>query len=358
MSTPPLPPPFQIPASLISAPSSVVIPLHAVPLGGLSAGPQNYKLGLMVQATDSQGRAADAQLFEFDTGGQGFWMNPSGAIPAPALADCTVQISYTSGISYLAQPVTMRLTFPEASAALGTTVTVGLIGRIENAQFPIFGRFYGDFGAALQAFTGDAANSSSLLTALAQLPSPYNNGFIVDVGSYPPNAHVAGSESPPRVIVGLTDDLRACFPQAVPMFPAPAYAGQNGPVNTFAETLIQALLTVNGATTPPIGVVFDTGAPQARVHTGSVVTEQFKPNPGDTVTLVPVPPTSAAPVPPFALLDFVVGNPPNGAGSAGQGALNIPDGYINTGLNPFYAYPVMFDLQNGLVRFPALTTNS
>ncbi|MBX3738312.1 MAG: hypothetical protein KF715_16575 [Candidatus Didemnitutus sp.] len=357
MSTPPLPPPFQIPANLISAPASIVIPLHAIPLGGPATAPQNYKLGLLVQATDDQGHASAAQLFEFDTGGQGFWMHPTGSLPKPAIADCTLQISYTSGISYLAQPVTLRLTFPEATATLGTTVTVGVIGKIENAQFPIFGAFYGDFGAALQAFTGDAATPGSLLTALAQLPSPYNNGFIVDVGGYPPGSRSAGSGAQPRVIVGLTDALRACFPQAVPMNAAAPYAGQSGPVNTFAETLIQAILTVNGASTPPIGVVFDTGAPQARVHTGNVVGDQFKPNTGDTVTLVPVPPAGAAPVPPFAVLDFVVGNPPNGAGSASQGALNIPAGYINTGLNPFYSFPLMFDLQNGLVRFPALSNS-
>lgn len=343
--TPPLPAPLAIPSDLIVAGSSAIIPLHAVPIGG-----GGYKLGLVVQAQDAQGNRSDQLLFELDTGGQGFWMAPSGQIATPALADCTLHISYTSGIEYQAQPLSLTLSFPEANAPLAATAVVGLIGKISGKydQFPIFHKLYGDFGASLQAYTQND-QQPQLLTVLAQLPAPYNTGFIVDVGAYPPTSD-QGVQSPPRVIVGLTDALRQKFPNTVPMTAQPPYVSGAGaaPIGTFSETLIQAQLSVGGQTVPePVAVVFDTGAAHTMIHRGEVVTNTYKPVTGDQIALVP------AANPSFALLDFANNTPPNVAGWATHGALNIPAGYINTGLNPFYSYPVMFDLANGLVRFPA-----
>lgn len=359
MSTPlpPLPQPLQIPADLISLPNSITIPLHAIPLGQATADqPANYKFGLMVQAT-VDGHASDPQLFEFDTGGQGFWMQPSGQIPTPDLGDCTLQITYTSGIVYRAKPADATLTFPEANAALAAKAIVGLIGDIEGRSFPIFGAFYGDFGAALQGFVptnaqqgagGYDPNNPALLTVLSQLPNQYASGFIVDLGGYPGFP----TSRPPRLIVGLTDALRAKFPNTLPMTPSAPYFGTGVPLRCWAETLVTGTLSVNGtATAQPIDVVFDTGAPDTMIHTGSLVDDKFVPKQNDLVGLVPSANTN------FSLLNFKVGMPPNSAGSASQSALNIAAGYVNTGLNPFYSFPIMFDLQNGLVRFPALSNS-
>lgn len=342
--TPPLPTPLPIPADLIVAGSSAIIPLHAVPIGG-----GGYKLGLVVRAQDAQGNQSNDLLFELDTGGQGFWMAPSGQIPTPALEDCTLQISYTSGIEYQAQPVSLTLSFPEANTPLAATAVVGLVGKVSGKydQFPIFQKLYGDFGASLQAYTQQG--QPQLLTVLAQLPAPYNTGFIVDIGPYPPTAD-QGVQSPPRVIVGLTDALRQQFPNTVPMTAQPPYISgpAAAPIATFAETLIEAQLSVGGQTVPePVAVVFDTGAAHTMIHKGNVVTPSYKPLVGDQIALVP----SANPS--FAVLNFTNSSPPSVAGWATKGALNIAAGYINTGLNPFYSSPVMFDLANGLVRFPA-----
>jgi hypothetical protein len=263
-------------------------------------------------------------------------------------------------MNYLAMPAPATITFAETGspnvAPLSVNAVVGLIGVVHGPQnFPIFHNFWGDFGCALQGFTNADPSSvtPSLLTALAQLPSPYNTGFIVDVGAFP------GDPAPVNIpngqlIVGLTDQLRSLFPNTVKMTPGIPY--QN--LATYLENVIEGNLTLGpknaapDATVPTeyknIGVVFDTGAPTTEVHLGKEV--KVGPQSGETLQLVPSDSTGN-----YAVLAFQVGGEwgYNGAGTSKKDVLNLRKGYINTGLNPFFAYPVMFDLQNGVIGFPA-----
>ena len=383
MSTPlPTPQRFDPSQYVITAGSSLSIPLHILPLTGINPAPPTpnvlpgndtaaadvgknndgggsggYKIGIML-AIAASGGSATPKMFEFDTGGQGFWVDPTDTLPVPPASECTITITYTSGMVYQAVPTPATITFAETGspnvAPLSVNAVVGMIGSVAGPQvFPIFKNFWGDFGCALQGFTnqGAANYTPSLLTALAQLPAPYNTGFIVDVGPYPGDP--APKEIPPgQLIVGLTDQLRALFPNTVKMTPGIPYDS----IATYLENVINGNLTIvsnSDAASPAntangIGVVFDTGAPTTVVHFGKEVS--FGPQPGDSLQLVP-----SADANQYALLAFQVGTESgsNAAGASQKNVLNLRAGYINTGLNAFFAYPVMFDLQKGLIGFPA-----
>lgn len=376
--------PQRFPASAyptLDASSSISIPLHVVPLvkepaptsggtaaaaggkkqqGGNDDGNSGFKVGIMLSISTAGG-SAPAGMYEFDTGGQGFWIWPTGTLPQPQETTYPLNITYTSGLQYGAVPVQATITFTEAPS-LSTTAMVAMIGSVQGPQaFPIYEDFWGDFGCALQAFNGGVETTTpSLLTVLAQLPAPYNNGFIVDVGPYP----VAGVPSVSQLIVGLTPELRALFPNTLKLTPSPTpYPSGNTSIATFLENVIQGNLTIQGpgatpAATPvngsaaDIGVVFDTGAPSVMVHSGSEVT--FGPNPGDQLNLTPNAASYNTPAPDYAVLSFEVGTAAsyNAASLSTKNVLKLGAGYINTGLNAFFQYQVMFDLANGLIGFP------
>ena len=359
MSSLPTPRRIAIPSELIVSGQSISIPLHVIQVS--AAG--EHKVGILVQATGANGVSAVPQLYEFDTGGQGFWMHPTGSLPVPPLSQCTLSITYTSGITYLAAPTPLTLTFPEASAPLSADVTVGLIGQIQGKTFPIFGHFWGDFGAALQCFHdagGAAVAAPALLTALAQLPAPYRTGFIVDVGPYPGGGNAAvgaNAAAKPQVIVGLTDELRALFPNTVPMTPSSPYTSPQTQqtIPAFAEDILDGNLQLGANVAPGIGVVFDTGAPTTEVHFGTEVKPaEFTPTPGELLQLTPSQPTTAD-ADPFALLSYQVGTQSGLDQAQGnpKDVLGLTAGYINTGLNPFFQSPILFDLERAVVGFPS-----
>jgi hypothetical protein len=370
MSAPISPPtPQRFPSNYSLDPTfSVSIPLHIVPLtinpappispaapaaaatskkDGATAG---YKIGIKLTVSTPQGSAPE-QMYEFDTGGQGFWVLPTGSLPVPHVADCPLQITYTSGLNYKAAPTLATIVFSEsASPQLAVNAVVGLIGEAGGPQvFPIFNQFWGDFGCALQGFansTAGALSKPSLLTALAQLPPPYNSGFIVDVGPYPGTN--ATNIPPGQLIVGLTPELRGLFPNTMSMAPSTPYlsAASATPIGTFQENAVNGTLQVAGNTASNIGVVFDTGAPGTMLHPGSAVT--FQAGPGDPLVLAPEPPA------PYSLLNYLVGldTGANSAQNSSQNLLQISTGYINTGLTSFFQSQIMFDLEKGVIGFP------
>ncbi len=360
----PLPQRTPIPASAINSATSICVPLYLVPFKDKGGAPE-YKLGINVVASNGIEKTA-AQLYEFDTGGQGAWLYPNSGIKPPAVADCKLTITYTSGIIYHAVPTQLTLTFPDAEVVssdlppLSVDVTVGLIGQVDGPHtMPIYGHFWGDFGAALQGFTPSPSQiAPSLLTVLAQLPEPYNSGFIVDIDPYP-SEPPAGKTPWGRVILGVTDELRTYFPNTVAMNPAAPYVSPQTqqPINTYTEPVINGDLQVTnnsplttGGSANDIGIVFDTGAPGTMLHQGTAV--NFSAAVGDTLQLQP----SATPI--YSLLDFTVGNQPglNAVGSASSDVLGIPAGYINTGIGAFFQYPILFDLTNKVVGFPSASS--
>jgi len=349
------PQPIVIPDGDIVAGSSIVIPLHIVPLVNKPEEQEGgYKIGIVASLTNpvDQAQTTGNVMFEFDTGGQGFWADPYGQLPAPTGND-TISITYDSGIEYIAVPTPLTVAFPEASATLGATVTVGLIKTIVNRQFPIFGKFYGDFGAALQGFRNDGTGDPVLLTVLAQLPAPYNSGFIVDLGTFP--GTIPEAASPPRLIVGLTDALRGLFPNQIAMTPAQPYACDPAaaPIATYQEVLITADVTCGTKTgANDVGVVFDTGAPTTVLHPGTNLSADNQPETGEPFALMPTDDPS------LAIISVTAGNV-SGADlincAQKPSPIDYPAGYVNTGLIPFFNYPIMFDLANGKIGFPQTT---
>src|ERR1700735_1375098 len=145
------------------------IPLYIFPdsVGG-------YKIGINVSLNGGQ----TYQMYEFDTGGQGFWSAYNAAwFSNPVKADDMVATnSYSSGITYVAQVVTEPITLqgtvsgPTGPTATLLTVNGGNVAAIQNAekptppdpftdqQFqndisntptpipPIYNTFFGDFG--------------------------------------------------------------------------------------------------------------------------------------------------------------------------------------------------------------------
>nr|WP_294509575.1 hypothetical protein [uncultured Rhodopila sp.] len=336
-----------IPDSAIQQ-GSIVVPLHVLPFTEKSGEPA-HKVGIVVALTTpgDPGQTTGPVLFEFDTGGQGFWANYAG-LPKPTGSN-TIQIKYDSGIEYIAVPTALEVAFPEASAPLSTIATVALIETITPQPFPIFGQFYGDFGAALQP-TG---TSPELLTVLAQLPyAQGTRGFIVDLGTCPP-PHQAGG--PARLIVGLTDSLRALFPNRLPMTPAQPYTPSAAatPIPTFGEILLTAGVVPSGDSNPvsqSVGVVFDTGAATTVLHAGEHLSKANLPANNQLFQLIPTAEQSLA----------IISVNANEETSVNQIQLQTkpspiayPDGYVNTGLVPFFNYPIMFDLEHGMICFPS-----
>ncbi|KPF86479.1 hypothetical protein IP70_09470 [alpha proteobacterium AAP38] len=191
---------------------AVQVPLIYIPLG------DSAKIGINV-AVSVPGWNNDqpvVQVYEFDTGGKGFWVDSTNLPLLEVEPLGSVETLYTSGNFYEGTAALATVSFPDATVPSGTSVpaitaTVGLVttfnrypqgcmiqstdplvvvkrsnGETQTAvpdKFPIFTKCYGDFGASLDATAG----SPSLLSVLAQyVPAltgsqTLQSGFIVSV---------------------------------------------------------------------------------------------------------------------------------------------------------------------------------
>lgn len=368
-----------IPNDFIVPGVSAAIPLQVIPLTGDAApgdpASPDYKIGIeVVLANPQTGGATDPILYEFDTGGEGFFASvptasAGGFTPAASLGQVYTQ--YFSGITYTGNAQVLRVSLPGAVAyvaevPVGVDLSVeSVVGQVtelgewrpgKKVKWPIFGHFYGDFGASLQATTvqttpatDQPANTVSMLSMLLQLPmfTAQSAGFIVDVGPYP-----GGAVSSGRVIVGLTPALRSLFGKTVKMNSAGSYtpATLSGAFNTFSEVPIAGQVQV--AQQQPqqnVGILFDTGAPPITFHPGPNLPESYAPQNQQPLVLTAADEQGGT----ATLLDIIVGDVPcqTQAGMAQSPSANDPQGYVNTGLAPFFANPIMFDLANGVIGF-------
>jgi Hint domain len=360
------------------------IPLYIFPdsVGG-------YKIGINVSLNGGQ----TYQMYEFDTGGQGFWSAYNAAwFSNPVKADDMVATnSYSSGITYVAQVVTEPITLqgtvsgPTGPTATLLTVNGGNVAAIQNAekptppdpftdqQFqndisntptpipPIYNTFFGDFGMAL------GSSSQCLLGILPQLVG-YSNGFIVNLGTYPTSntpINPQGYVQVGTLQVGLTDLDIASFSTLITMqgsndttlFPVtnePTYTERLGTGNV---DISNGSVSYSGATS----FVFDTGAPSTEVHPNtteatdiaSIIDNNGNLVPGTTFTVSS--PGATQPVPPGTLaanwqMSFPAGNQ-SGLNQVGIAQADSGTGYVNTGLQPFFQGPVMYDVQDGVMGF-------
>lgn len=371
--------------------SPVKIPLYIFPMpnGGGS------KIGIKV-SFDSK----NFLMYEFDTGGSGFWAAgndnwwpnylPSNASPQT--------INYSSGIQYVGEPVVTDVYFENGlSISTGvsriTKATKSTDSAFNNAWTqalteatpenpPLWGNFFGDFGMSLAPFTDKATGTEWFFGILPQLlpPPPDSstpsmlNGFIINL-----------SEPNPYIQIGLApsdiDNFALC-PMQAPSPDTKPFPFSNIP--TYCEQLLTGYLNLS----PPeasfarneIGIVFDTGAPTAEIHTdadkaaaSTISTSALDPylennivyadENGKTQSAVLTNKEFTLTSGSNTVLQFPVGLK-SGTNAINATTLNLSSsgsGYVNTGLIPFFKGPVLYyfpfdgkgGYENGQIGFPA-----
>lgn len=355
--------------SLVASPASVAIPLYLCPIPDGLQGSQDaqgfkgYKVGISVSLTTPDGsQTSGPVLYEFDTAGKGFWASPRGTLTAPPIGPDTPPISntYTSGISYDAVETSLNVSllgFGGLELA-STTATVALVTEYTRngtkEEFPIYGHFYGDFGVSLQPAEAQTPGTPSLLTMLAQLPAPLNNGFVVYLNPYPKNL-VSQQTLYGAVVVGLTDEIRSLFTTKFTMSEFGHWPDAASPIVAYNQDLIVGTPSIDGTGTgKPIGVIFDTGTPTTMLYDGTAFPTPFpEPAAGDAFKLV-------AEQNETTILSFQIGDRPgdNAVGFSNKHVQNDSGftGSCNTGINPYFGHAIMYDLANGILGirpFPA-----
>lgn len=370
------------------------IPLELVNIR-TAANPE-YKLGIYV----GLGGGAP-KLYEFDTGGKGFWAAYSPKVganqwwgKATVEETGTLSNSYASGNNYQANLVSTTVELYGADGHGPASSPVVQTGQVELAQIqkfynsknanaakswtsalkhdraPLFGHFYGDFGASLAPVA--SSQGTSIFSILPQIPMPagLDVGFIVHVGS------LDGSTKP-WLQVGIDPTDTASYTQ-VPMNPyASATAFPVTGVPAYSEHVATATFELHDKKTglkqtfSQIGWTIDTGAPTATIWQAPskndpnavIVKKGFlkKEHPKqirDHVELHITANNAIAGQPNLAT-GFEVGKtPPKSKLGAGRHSTAGATGwnYVNTGLWTFTQFDVAFDLSRGTVGFSTVNT--
>jgi hypothetical protein len=286
-----------------------------------------------------------------------------------------VDITYTSGNFYDAVVADAVVTIgPEGGPRVSTVrpVQIGAIlsgGNNRTGQVfdftdpfapPVDGRFSGDFGAAFGLQPSDSGDTS-LSSVLFQLPGNLSSGFVVQLGPI-------GID--PQLTVGITDTLRAQFPYAVPV--AALSGAGTYPVSGY-QVLQQFGFSPQYFVSSPDGLIFplgsesflqcaqqclpsliDSGAPSTSVRLPGAPTPYPLSTAGNSAlqpgsTFIAQFPTTQG-RPPLEWT-FVAGT--NGSVNAvgydsSSGAATTTQN-VNTGLNLYNGYDVMFDLANQVI---------
>lgn len=369
--------PGYYPAPIPPSPQTATIPLAFINVAGPSSPPM-YKLGIYVSLG-----GGTPKLYEFDTGGMGFFAAqnnfPDSWWPASSYtvldSGQPFTATYSSGISYTAQLVSTSVSLCGSADPSSTVATVDAnIAQITNASIqggagnealnwpayqndpnvpPVWGHFYGDFGANLSPYT-NTSPSVLIDTILPQLPGNLSSGFIISTGGY--------SHPNPTLQLGLTSADRASFPIQLPLLdanPAEPYPNSGYPSYGFFQTWGYFSLGLNGASqNAATEVIFDTGAPSMAIRTGTALSIDgtfLTPSGSGLSKGTAFSLSSGAWTLAFAVEDqpslTLVGVAPS------VNALNL-EGYINTGLNAFFAYDVMYDVERGVIGFRPVSSPS
>lgn len=357
------------PLSIVQSADTKTIPLRYAPEVS-DKGKVQVKYGIDVAIGDNP-----AQLYEFDTGGNAFFAgyNPALWTDVP-LTNVAGTVSYTSGNTYnfVVADGTVTLGSGADTVSTGRPIQVGAILTGGNDKKtppqtfdftnpdapPIDGNFFGDFGASFDVFDLGQPNQSLLASPLLQLPGNLSSGFLVQLGPI--------GTTDPRLTVGITDTLRAQFPYAVPVTVAPGdstYPVSGYPVLELFGIAPQYFAQQGDGPEVPIGcvgqscpiqleTVIDSGAPSTglRVTEGTpyaitVGTKQFL-QPG--VKLIAKFPTTAGR---NALTwDLVAGGTPSvDSVEYGGDSVATSQPNVNTGLNLYNTFDVMFDAQQQII---------
>jgi hypothetical protein len=329
----------------------------------------NYRVGIQVSLGNGP-----FHLYELDTGNPAFsaafdtkakpgmpnWWGPYTYTTKPPTNS---SITFDSGITYNFQVVKTNVFlgsqtygYVVARNVLIDKITQGYgsnLGPVNSGIWnsliaqgkpPLHGIFWGNFGAGL--FT-----SSGLCSILGQLPGNYATGFIIHLGN---QAHPN-----PYLIVGLTDQMRALFPYAIAMPPVPGPGGKplvypHSGYELHSEQPISATYTISygniSVMLRNLLTVLDTGAPSSQVRSklpkALILNAALRPGVMFQMQAM----GDGTPN-----LDFSYS-----AGSAASFNLvtyaKNKKSYanINLGLNPYFHFDVMYDLQDNVVRLRPL----
>ncbi len=398
------------PANAALACEPCVVPLEFVNINAGTNKSAEWKLGVYVGLG-----GGPPQLYEFDTGGGGFWAaytsTPSRkkrqwwgdftVLQADALTN-----KYSSGNEYTASLVNTTValyrkkgdrfvSLCETSAPTGVAQIEDFVDTkkpqnqaawyqaLANGTPPLFGNFYGDFGAALHpVLTTDG--TAGVYSILPQLPfDDLTNGFIVHVGPL--------GTGKPTLTIGISEKARATFRTFLPMNETcvtangtpgtpsgscPAYP--NFPINNvsvWSEQVTSANLsweqTQNGRKHRQdfsnVPLTLDTGAPATTIYQDETFFVQRRfisqpsgsaiPYSGDFKSRVKMMFEAATVFPGIRNLNFTIrtGNEATvnevAAAAKTSNATGKANTYMNTGLMFYTHYDVMFDVENGVVGF-------
>lgn len=363
-------------------PLTLSIPIYLIN-DKAGTGNVEYKIGIMLKLGDDEENNG-YRMYEFDTGGTGFWaahsINTNANIWSnSAVGTGPISITYASGNVLSGTAVTTRVTFEQGvtdtnssyTAHVDTTVarissgtnpgkpTDNAINKwtstVDQGNAPIENYFYGDFGMGL------GSGPDGLLAIVPQLLGTQNTGFIISIGTLPDAVAVAASSDPivqtGTLQIGLTSAQlqRSAWAQTINM-----QGGTNSPQypnsgqNTYQEVLSSGTLTISGTSgtnSYTTGIVYDTGAPSVVIHTGTSATLTDEINIQLTGTTGMI---LTGTTPDSLILDInPIGTTPglNVVSGTTTDAIGYPQLYVNTGITAFFGRDVVYNLSDGYVGF-------
>lgn len=342
--------PLNIPQSA----ETKTIPLHYLPEFSTNGQPQ-VKYGIDVAIGDNA-----SQVYEFDTGGVSFFAgyNPNYWKNVP-LTTTPISEGYSSGIYYDGVVANTNITLGQGSQTVSTgqliQIAAILAGGNGTTSFdftnpdapPVEDHFFGDFGASF-ATTPVPGQSTPMANPLFQLPGNLSSGFLVQLGPI-------GID--PQLSVGVTDALRAQFPYAVPVTPQPS--GGTYPVSGYDilswfgfSPEYKANGVQIGETTSLLSLI-DSGAPSTGIRMKDKGGYPFSSTgtvPGQLITGTTF--TAKFPtLPGYTPLEWTFEAGDNGSVDKvdyESGASGGPQN-VNTGLNLYNQYDVMFDVAEQVI---------
>ncbi len=345
------------PLQVAQSADSKTIPLSFNPL--LNSNGVEVKYGIDVAIGDNP-----ARTYLFDTGGNGFFAgyDPAyfnGVTPTTGAVDITYTSEQT--LHGLATPAVVTIGSGANTVSTVRPVDLATVISATNGSgapipvtAPFGGPFAGDFGGAfgVQPVTGKTLYEpgSYITSPLFQLPGNLSSGYLVQLGPI---------GTAPQLTVGVTDALRAQFPYAVPVSiladssgtSVGDYPGTSNPLlqqfGFSPQYIVSEPFQAYGLGEGPLPSLIDSGAgsTSARLPDLPKPFEDANGNLTPGATFLGIFPTALGK--PQLVWQYTAGN----IGSVDQvgymnstgAAIDVPN--VNTGLNLFNGFDVMYDVQ-------------
>ncbi len=360
------------------------IPLYIYNVG--SDDKPQYKAGIYLKVDSvTDGSQAPWRMYEFDTGGTGFFAFPYSATEnTPGEYTAT----YSSGNELSANLSNTTVTFEvtDDGAPVSLQADIGLITSASNPshpekpintwterlpdEAPIEKYFYGDFGMGLGSAppTAGTSNPVSLFALIPQFGNAANAGFVIHLGDVPAADAGKGLVGKGWVQVGLGPEQQDAshWESTAQMVPPSGETFPNSGQKAYTEILSTGTTSISTSPTDSapliftdVGIVYDSGAPNIEIHPVGL-------NAGDEAEIASDLSEALANGGSFILtgqpyggagdstiLDVPVGDVPgvNSVGLSTQNAVGSPGLYVNTGITAFFGKDVAYNLQDGFVGF-------